>query len=700
MTGVQRGAEAPSAPPAPGTIPEIRRGPAVPDSASHLGAAIALATATAIVALLLADQPHPTGSPHVPWWLLALAFIVAELDAGGRDRAASALNSPTSRIPLVIGLVLDLPLHLLAAYLVGVALARAIRGDRDLRMVAYDLAGGGLATALGAATYLWMSEPALTRGPENWLDAVVAATVVVLVSVILGWLRTDRAGRLGAMLRPTIASLAIDGCAIAAGLVVAEVLQSDRYGAALLLLPAVAAGVGRRRARVAAWRAEALSRLHEVAGTLHQEADRRHAATVVLAVVHLLTRADEAELLLADGHGRVLLGHAERDRVELGTRALAPSDRLAWDQLTPAARDPADELAPAAWRERSRSVLTPTLRAWSQRTAGGPEHRLVVGITELGRVIGTLTVRRRGGFAGFSGAEREVLETLAAILGSELETVRRLDELGTRQERDADSVRRLRDTNEQLAQASAAKSVFLATTSHELRAPLSAVLAVTEVLGSEVGATLDREVLERLAEAAHDNARRLLRLVDDLLDLSRMEAGHLPLSRVEVDLAEIARSACAALEPTAAERDVRLVVLSDGAVPGAGDPQRLWQVVANLVDNATKAAEGGGSVTVHAELVDGAPRVRVADTGVGIALADLERIFVPFEQGARSGGLGLGLPIARYLVERHGGTLTVESQLGVGSRFTVALAPGALGRLGGEETAAVAGGTGSSGAGS
>jgi signal transduction histidine kinase len=638
---------------------------------------LVLAAATALVAVLLLRQPYPTGAPHVPWWLLMLAFALAELEGGGTRSPRLSLTPPSSRVPLVIGLVLDLPLELLAAQLAGVAIVRAVKGGTGwFRASFYDLAGSGFATALGAATYLWINDATPTRGPGSWLAAVVAAAVVVLVSTLLGWLRSDRMLPFGALLMPPGGPVLLDLAGISAGLVVAEILRSDRFGVLLLLIPAATVAVGRQRFRDAAWRAEALTSLHEVASSLHETTDRREAASIVLARAPALTRADGAELTLADGMGGLLIAHARDGRIDLGTRPMTEDDRSRFERSPSPARAAIIEGASTERAPWVPGVRPPGRRVRSGLRAPSRGEELVVGIVERGTVTGTLRVGKRRGVAGFTRAERDLLETLAAILGLQLETMRRLDEFGTRRERDAASVRRLREANQQLARVNAAKSVFLATTSHELRAPLSALLAGTEVLGSSVAVSLDREVVERLADAAHENAQRLLRLVDDLLDLSRIEAGHLELRREPTDLAEIAVSVVAAFEPIATERGARLLLERWADVPVVGDPQRLWQVIANLVDNATKAAAGGGSVTICVALVDDVPQVCVVDTGIGIAPQDRDRIFEPFEQvTSRRGGLGLGLPIARYLVERHGGKLTVHSRPGAGSRFTVRLPP-------------------------
>lgn len=632
-----------------------RRGPAPrsdrdPDerSPSLLGSLV-LVTATVVVAAMLVLQPHPSGSARLPWWLLTLGFALAELEGINPRSRRTALTAPSSRIPLVIGLVFNVPLQLITAQVAGLALVRVLRDDVPPRVMFYELAGSSFATALGAATYLWMAGEAPARGPHSWLDAVVAAAVVVLVSTLLGWVRAGRFVPFAARIHPTVASFGVDVGGIAAGLLATEILQSDRHGVALLVVPGLMVALGRRRLRRAAWRADALARLHEVASSLHRATGPREMAVIVLGQALALTLADEAGLVLADGPDRVLDGHAAGGQVEVTTRPVAEDDRSRWARLAPTG------LGIAASR---RDVLE-------------------VGVVESGVVTGTLWVRApRRLPGGFTRAENDVLETLVANLGPQLETVRRLDELGRRHELDAASVRRLRRLNEELAQVNAAKSVFLAATSHELRAPLSALLAGTEVLGSSVSASLDHEVVQRLADAAHDNARRVLRLVDDLLDLSRIEAGHLTLCPEPADLADIAASVTSALGPVAAEQNVRLRFEQTGPVPVVGDPGRLWQVIANLVDNATNAASGGGSVLVRASITDAAPQVCVVDTGIGIAPDDLARIFEPFEQvTSRRGGLGLGLPIARYLVERHGGTLTAHSRPGVGSRFTVRLAP-------------------------
>jgi PAS domain S-box-containing protein len=234
--------------------------------------------------------------------------------------------------------------------------------------------------------------------------------------------------------------------------------------------------------------------------------------------------------------------------------------------------------------------------------------------------------------------------------------------------------------------ATEAKSRFLAAMSHEIRTPMNAVLGFTELALGRA----PRGALRQDLETIRESGRSLLAIVDDVLDLSRVEAGRLELDPAPMDLPALLRGLRALLEPRARERDLTLVVDGDDAIAGAdddgrvprGDAGRLRQVLLNLLDNAIKFTPAGRvELTLRATPADGG-RLRlafaVADTGIGIAAADRERLFEPFEQldrGAsrRRTGTGLGLAISRQLVDAMGGTLTVAATPEGGSRFAFEL---------------------------
>jgi signal transduction histidine kinase len=226
---------------------------------------------------------------------------------------------------------------------------------------------------------------------------------------------------------------------------------------------------------------------------------------------------------------------------------------------------------------------------------------------------------------------------------------------------------------EQLEAASKHKSQFLANMSHELRTPLNAILGYTELILDNIYGEMPekaRAVLERLQA----NGRHLLGLINDVLDLSKIEAGQLTLSLDEYSLSDVVHGVISAVEPLAAEKRLTFKAEVAPDLPiGHGDERRLSQVLLNLVGNAIKFTDKG-EVAIRARATNGAFTVAVRDTGPGIAGADQAKIFEEFLQADSSitrkkGGTGLGLSIAKRIIEMHGGRIWVESEPGKGSTF-------------------------------
>jgi len=225
--------------------------------------------------------------------------------------------------------------------------------------------------------------------------------------------------------------------------------------------------------------------------------------------------------------------------------------------------------------------------------------------------------------------------------------------------------------------ANRSKDEFLSIVSHELRTPLTAVLGWAAMLR---GRTLDNGRASRAIEAIHSNATRQARLIDELLDSSRIIAGRAPLDLQDVDLAEQVRAAVEAVLPLAGDKELEVQV---AALPRdvrlVADPHRLQQVFLNLLGNAVKFTSAGGRVSIDAVASEQSIDVRIADTGRGIDRAFLPHVFERFRQAdgtatRSAGGLGLGLFITRCLVEAHGGRISAESEgEGRGSAFTVSL---------------------------
>jgi signal transduction histidine kinase len=223
------------------------------------------------------------------------------------------------------------------------------------------------------------------------------------------------------------------------------------------------------------------------------------------------------------------------------------------------------------------------------------------------------------------------------------------------------------------------RDAFVAAVSHELRTPLTSISGFLEMLGDEE---------EALGEAGRTylgvirrGTTRLQRIVEDLLLVAQIEADRLELDPVETDLAELATAAVAAALPAAAEQGIELVLDVHGPLPLEADAGRLGQVLDNLVSNALKFTPSGGSVMVSAANGNGKVCLEVTDTGIGVPHEEMGQLFSRFYRASTATrraipGTGLGLVIARAIVDAHGGTISLESQEGEGTRVTVTLPPG------------------------
>jgi signal transduction histidine kinase len=235
----------------------------------------------------------------------------------------------------------------------------------------------------------------------------------------------------------------------------------------------------------------------------------------------------------------------------------------------------------------------------------------------------------------------------------------------------------LQDKSRQLAEVSQHKSRFLANMSHELRTPLNAILGYTElILDNIYGDTPERmrEALDRIER----NGKHLLGLINDVLDLSKIEAGQLTLSLADYSLNDIVQTVHAAVAPLATQKKLRFEIEASPGLPtGHGDAHRLTQVLLNLVGNAIKFTDRG-EVLIKAAASDGLFTVAIHDTGPGISTADQAKLFQEFQQADTSvaknkGGTGLGLAISKRLIEMHGGKIWVESIVGQGATFSFTL---------------------------
>jgi signal transduction histidine kinase len=292
----------------------------------------------------------------------------------------------------------------------------------------------------------------------------------------------------------------------------------------------------------------------------------------------------------------------------------------------------------------------------------GVRALLALPLLHRGEVVGALVVRRRTTGA-FDSATIELLQAFAA------QSAVAVQNAGLFQAMD--------EKSHQLEEASRHKSQFLANLSHELRTPLNSVLGFTEMLSDGLYGELPEKAKQTLGRITA-NGRHLLGLINDVLDLSKIEAGQFSLALEDYSLGQIVKTVAAATEPLARAKGLTLAAsVADGLPFGRGDERRLSQVLLNLVGNAVKFTDRG-HVNINAIARDGRFKVEVRDTGPGIAPEHQARIFEEFQQidttsTRQKGGTGFGLAISKRIIEMHGGKIELDSVVGSGSTFRVTI---------------------------
>ena len=292
----------------------------------------------------------------------------------------------------------------------------------------------------------------------------------------------------------------------------------------------------------------------------------------------------------------------------------------------------------------------------------GYRARMVAPLLRGEDIVGLLVVRRRT-TGEFAQNTVDLIKTFAAQSALAIQNARLFHEI--------------EEKSRELADASQHKSQFLANMSHELRTPLNAILGYTELMADGAYGEPSEKMLGIL-KRLEANGKHLLGLINDVLDLSKIEAGQLVLELSDYSVQDIAQTVRSTLEPLAADKKLAFKLELAPELPaGHGDGRRLTQVLINLVGNAIKFTDAG-EVAIKAEANNGSFHVSVRDTGPGISTADQTKLFQEFQQAdnaitKKKGGTGLGLAISKRIIEMHGGKIWVESQPGQGSTFAFSL---------------------------
>ncbi len=393
-----------------------------------------------------------------------------------------------------------------------------------------------------------------------------------------------------------------------------------------------------------------LQGLHEVAVASSGVLDPKALSNLVIQRARKLLHADEATLLWFDPaiNGLRILGdthvHPFPHPIKVGQGAAG----LAFERAEPVLVDDYPN-----WEHAVKESLP-----------RGVQGVMAVPLVVRGRAVGVLTVSFNK-LRAFAPEDLRLLGLFATQVAPAMEAARLHDQV-------------LRISDE-LKHASEAKSKFLASMSHELRTPLNAILGFSELLMDDTSGVYDSQKRMQFLEQIHRGGKHLLALINDVLDLSKIEAGQMELMPITFNIAEAVNAAVESVRPIADQKSIRLVVDVEGLSDFNADPDKFRQILLNLLSNAIKFTADGGRVSVSAEQRRREVVVGVADTGIGISQEDQAKLFMEFQQVGdrrRSGqqGTGLGLALVKRLAELHGGTAWVESEVGKGSRFYVSFA--------------------------
>jgi signal transduction histidine kinase len=399
-----------------------------------------------------------------------------------------------------------------------------------------------------------------------------------------------------------------------------------------------------------------LQALGDVSQAVNSTLDLEQVLTTIVQRAVQLSRTDAGAIYVFDETRqefklRATYGMSEDMIVAITDRRIGTGDA----HIGPAAVERRPIQVPDIQNEPSSPVNDINLRE-------GYRAVLIIPLLRPDHIVGALVVRRKSP-GEFPQSTIDLLETFADQSVVAIQNARLFSEI--------------EEKGKQLAVASQHKSQFLANMSHELRTPLNAILGYTELILDGIYGEAP-EKAQAVLKRVESNGRHLLGLINDVLDLSKIEAGQLTLTLTDYSMKDVLYNVFSAVEPLANDKKLGFKVEAQPDMPkGHGDERRLTQVVLNLVGNAIKFSDAG-AVIIKASSTNGSFTVAVQDNGPGISTADQGKIFEEFQQADNSatkkkGGTGLGLSISRRIVELHGGKLWVESELGKGSVFSFTL---------------------------
>jgi len=382
-------------------------------------------------------------------------------------------------------------------------------------------------------------------------------------------------------------------------------------------------------------------------------AQRKHSEDSVRALNDQLVSSRARLQAIVDTSLNAIVGMDELGRVtDWNPHAEAT---FGWSRDEILGKSLADTIVPEQHRAAHRAGLAHYLT-----TGDGPV---------LGKVLELTAIDRTG-----REFPVELAISRASALGDKALFVGLVRDITTRK----DAERAINNLNAELRVANQHKSEFLATMSHELRTPLNAILGFSELLLDDSTGKYNAATRQKFLAQISTGGKHLLDLINDILDLSKVEAGQMFLELETVSIAETVGQVMNTIEPIAAKKGVRVEANVGAAGRLQADPHKMVQMLLNLVTNAVKFTPEGGSVTIAAQRQAETVEISVTDTGIGIAKSDLDRLFREFQQldsgpGRHQEGTGLGLALTKRLAALHGGDVRVVSELGKGSVFTLEL---------------------------